>query len=65
MGDTNATSLFSDSRKLLASAKQGFGLVETQPTKLKTNLAAVSLPGGQMAVGVGLEDGTLRLWLPE
>jgi D-alanyl-D-alanine carboxypeptidase (penicillin-binding protein 5/6) len=28
MGDTNATSLFSDSRKLLASAKQGFGLVE-------------------------------------
>ena len=31
MGDTNATSLFSDSRKLLASAKQGFGLVEAQP----------------------------------
>jgi D-alanyl-D-alanine carboxypeptidase (penicillin-binding protein 5/6) len=32
MGDTNATSLFSDSRNLLASAKQGFGLVEAQPT---------------------------------
>ncbi len=32
MDDTNATSLFSDSRDLLASAKQGFGLVETQPT---------------------------------
>lgn len=31
MGDTNATSLFSDSRDLLASAKQGFGLVESQP----------------------------------
>jgi D-alanyl-D-alanine carboxypeptidase (penicillin-binding protein 5/6) len=31
MGDTNATSLFSDSRKLLASAKQDFGLVEAQP----------------------------------
>lgn len=30
MGDTNHTSLFSDSRKLLASAKQGFGLVEAQ-----------------------------------
>ena len=32
MGATNATSLFSDSRRLLASAKQGFGLVEAQPT---------------------------------
>jgi len=32
MGDTDATSLFSDSRKLLTSAKQGFGLVEAQPT---------------------------------
>ena len=31
MGDTNATSLFSDSRKLLASAKQSFGLAEAQP----------------------------------
>lgn len=31
MGNTNATSLFSDSRDLLASAKQGFGLVEAQP----------------------------------
>ncbi len=31
MGDTDATSLFSDSRKLLASAKQGFGLVEALP----------------------------------
>ena len=32
MGDTDPASLFSDSRKLLASAKQGFGLVEAQPT---------------------------------
>jgi len=32
LGDTDATSLFSDSRKLLASAKQGFGLAEAQPT---------------------------------
>jgi D-alanyl-D-alanine carboxypeptidase (penicillin-binding protein 5/6) len=31
MGDKNATSLYSDSRKLLASAEQGFGLAETQP----------------------------------
>jgi D-alanyl-D-alanine carboxypeptidase (penicillin-binding protein 5/6) len=31
MGDTNAPRLFSDSRKLLASAKQGLGLVEAQP----------------------------------
>lgn len=30
MGDTNATKLFSDSRKLLTSAKQGFGLVGSQ-----------------------------------
>jgi serine-type D-Ala-D-Ala carboxypeptidase (penicillin-binding protein 5/6) len=34
MGDTNAASLFSDSRILLASAKQGFGLVESQPIKI-------------------------------
>jgi D-alanyl-D-alanine carboxypeptidase (penicillin-binding protein 5/6) len=31
MGEKDATSLYSDSRKLLASAKQGFGLVEAQP----------------------------------
>jgi D-alanyl-D-alanine carboxypeptidase (penicillin-binding protein 5/6) len=31
MGDTDATFLFSDSRKLLASVKQGFGLAEAQP----------------------------------
>jgi serine-type D-Ala-D-Ala carboxypeptidase (penicillin-binding protein 5/6) len=31
MGDTDAVSLFSDSRKLLASAKQGLGLVDAQP----------------------------------
>jgi D-alanyl-D-alanine carboxypeptidase (penicillin-binding protein 5/6) len=32
MGDTNHSSLYSDSRDLLASAKQGFGLVEAQST---------------------------------
>lgn len=32
MGDTNHTSLFSDSRDLLASAKQSFGLGESQST---------------------------------
>lgn len=32
MGDTDHTSLFSDSGKLLASARQGFGLIEVQPT---------------------------------
>ncbi len=31
MGDTDPTSLFSDSRNLLASAKQVFGLAEAQP----------------------------------
>jgi D-alanyl-D-alanine carboxypeptidase (penicillin-binding protein 5/6) len=39
MGDTDHDSLYSDSRKLLASAKQGFGLVEAQPA---SNLGAPS-----------------------
>jgi serine-type D-Ala-D-Ala carboxypeptidase (penicillin-binding protein 5/6) len=30
MGENDATSLYSDSRKLLTSAKQGFGLVDAQ-----------------------------------
>ncbi len=29
-----------------------------------TNLAAVSVPDGRLALGVGREDGTVRLWLP-
>ena len=29
-----------------------------------TNLAAVTLSGGSLAVGVGRDDGALRLWLP-
>ncbi len=29
-----------------------------------TNLAAVSLPDGRLVLGVGREDGTVRLWLP-
>ena len=29
-----------------------------------TNLAAVSLLDGRLALGVGREDGTVRLWLP-
>ena len=32
MGDTNHSSLYSDSRNLLASARKGFGLVKTQST---------------------------------
>ncbi|GMR09389.1 MAG: hypothetical protein BMS9Abin28_0207 [Anaerolineae bacterium] len=32
--------------------------------KLSSNLAAVAFPNGDMAVGVGREDGVLRLWLP-
>ena len=32
MGDTNHSRLYSDSRDLLASAKQGYGLVEAQST---------------------------------
>ncbi len=31
MGSSNPSSIFSDSRRLLASAKQGLGLVESQP----------------------------------
>ncbi len=32
--------------------------------RLSTNLAAVTLPDGVMALGAGLEEGLLRLWLP-
>lgn len=32
MGQTNAATLFSNSRNLLASTRQGLGLIETQPT---------------------------------
>ena len=32
--------------------------------KLSTNLAAVTLSGGVLALGAGLEEGVLRLWLP-
>ena len=32
--------------------------------KLSTNLAAVTLPNGDIALGAGREDNTLRLWLP-
>lgn len=33
-------------------------------SKISTNLAAVSLPGGRIAVGVGRNDGVLRVWVP-
>jgi hypothetical protein len=33
--------------------------------RVVTNLAAVTLSNGTLAVGVGREDGVLRLWLPE
>lgn len=32
--------------------------------RLSTNLAGVSLPDGKMALGIGIEDGILRFWLP-
>lgn len=32
--------------------------------KLNTNLAGVTLPNGEIALGVGRSDGVLRLWLP-
>lgn len=32
--------------------------------RLSTNLAAVTLADGRLAVGIGREDGVLRLWLP-
>jgi len=31
---------------------------------VSTNLTAVSFPGGSIAVGVGREDGVLRVWVP-
>lgn len=34
------------------------------PSRLNSNLAAVELSGGGIALGAGMEDGTLRLWLP-
>lgn len=33
--------------------------------RVVTNLAAVTFDDGRLAVGVGQENGTLRLWLPE
>jgi hypothetical protein len=32
--------------------------------RMSTNLAAVSLSDGGLAIGVGREDKVLRLWLP-
>ena len=32
--------------------------------RMSTNLSAVALDDGQMAVGVGRQDGVLRVWLP-
>jgi hypothetical protein len=32
--------------------------------RLSTNLAAVQVPNGQMAVGIGNDRQQLRLWLP-
>jgi hypothetical protein len=32
---------------------------------IHTNLAAASLANGRLVVGLGREDGVLRLWLPE
>jgi hypothetical protein len=31
---------------------------------LSSNLAGISLPGGTLALGAGLEAGLLRVWLP-
>jgi hypothetical protein len=33
--------------------------------RIGTNLAAASLTSGEIAVGIGREDGVLRLWLPD
>ena len=32
--------------------------------RLSTNLAAVTLSDGSLAVGIGRQDGVLRIWLP-
>jgi hypothetical protein len=33
--------------------------------RISTNLSALTLKNGKMAIGVGTEDGRLRLWIPE
>ena len=33
--------------------------------RLRTNLAAITLPNGTLAIGAGREDKVLRIWLPE
>jgi hypothetical protein len=44
----------------------GAGVAWTVPLDglLSTNLGAVSLPDGALAVGAGTQAGMLRLWLP-
>ncbi|GAI31072.1 unnamed protein product, partial [marine sediment metagenome] len=33
--------------------------------RLRTNLAAITLPNGTLAIGAGREGKVLRIWLPE
>lgn len=39
-------------------------MISTTRGILNTNLAAVTLADGNMAIGIGRKDGVLRLWLP-
>jgi hypothetical protein len=69
-----------DGRLEILLPKQGLtelGAVRRTPTgaeaawsvplggKLRTNLAAVTLSNGTLAIGAGREDKVLRIWLPE
>ncbi len=57
-----------DLESLAAIRREGPGarLVWTVPLggRLATNLAAVELPGGVLALAAGTEDGNLRIWPP-
>ena len=47
-------------------AGESTGVVWSLPVgaRVTTNLAAVRLTGGRMAIGIGRDDGVLRVWVP-
>jgi hypothetical protein len=69
-GDQKVEVLLPDqSRTELGAVRRtanGAELVWTLPVgdMVSTNLAAVSFPDGRMAIGVGRNDGVLRVWVP-
>lgn len=49
-------------QRALAGAEEDWGLAVDG--KIGTNLAAVTMPSGKIALSIGRQDGVLRLWLP-